>query len=197
MFKRFFDISMSLSFLIVLFPFFCIIFFCSKIFIGGNVFFKQKRPGLNGEIFEMIKFRSMTDEVNEKGELLPDSERLTSFGRFLRVTSLDELPELWNVLKGDMSIVGPRPLLVAYLPLYDQEQARRHEVKPGITGWAQVNGRNLTAWDERLQMDVWYVDNRSFFLDIKIIIKTVMVVLSRKGVSSNNSETMESFKGGN
>ncbi|MCL4104694.1 UNVERIFIED_CONTAM: hypothetical protein GTU68_004648 [Idotea baltica] len=163
--------------------------------LGGPVFFFQKRPGKDGRVFEMMKFRSMTNQRDENGELLPDAERLPKFGKLLRATSLDELPELWNVLKGDMSLVGPRPLLAEYLPLYDKKQARRHEVRPGITGWAQVNGRNATSWDERFEMDVWYVDNQSFWLDCKILWMTVLSVLKRDGVSAEGHVTMPKFEG--
>ena len=161
--------------------------------LGTPVFFKQLRPGLNGKGFEMIKFRTMTNELDDSGILLPDTFRLTKFGRFLRATSLDELPGLWGVFKGDMSLVGPRPLLVDYLPLYSPEQARRHEVKPGITGWAQVNGRNAISWDEKFKLDVWYVDNHSIWLDIKILWLTVKRVLHRSDISPDNAEIMPRF----
>lgn len=164
--------------------------------LGSPVFFRQTRPGLRGEPFEMIKFRTMTDARGPDGELLPDADRLTPFGRFLRASSLDELPELWNVLKGDMSLVGPRPLLMEYLPLYSPEQARRHEVRPGITGWAQVNGRNALSWDEKFKLDVWYVDHRSLWLDIKILWLTVKKVLVREGISAAGEATMPKFTGG-
>ncbi|AOY98922.1 sugar transferase [Cupriavidus sp. USMAHM13] len=163
--------------------------------LGGPAFFRQARPGLGGEIFQMIKFRTMTNERGEDGKLLPDADRLTTFGRFLRETSLDELPELWNVLRGDMSIVGPRPLLVEYLPLYTPAQARRHEVRPGITGWAQVNGRNSLSWKEKFELDVWYVDNHSFLLDLKIIWMTVKKVIARDGISASGEATMPKFDG--
>jgi len=159
------------------------------------VFFRQIRPGLNGQPFQMLKFRTMTDERGPDGALLPDAVRLTPFGRWLRATSLDELPELWNVLKGDMSLVGPRPLLMEYLPLYTPEQARRHEVRPGITGWAQVNGRNAISWEDKFQLDVWYVDNRSLWLDIKILWLTVKKVLLRDGISAAGEATMPRFAG--
>lgn len=163
--------------------------------LGSPVFFRQTRPGRNGVPFEMIKFRTMTDECGPDGKLLPDSVRLTPFGAFLRSSSLDELPELWNVLKGDMSLVGPRPLLMEYLPLYTPQQARRHDVRPGITGWAQVNGRNALEWGSRLCLDVWYVDKRSFWLDIKILWMTVWYVLARKDISEAGEATMSRFTG--
>ena len=163
--------------------------------IGSPILFKQDRPGKDGKVFQMYKFRSMTDERDENGELLPDEVRLTSFGKKLRSTSLDELPELLNVLKGDMSFIGPRPLLVRYLPLYNERQRRRHEVRPGITGYAQVNGRNAISWEEKFEKDVWYVEHISFWTDIKILFKTVTVVFGRKGISSETAVTMEEFKG--
>ncbi len=164
--------------------------------LGSPVFFRQTRPGLHGRPFNMVKFRTMTNARGLDGQLLPDSQRLTSFGRFLRASSLDELPELWNVLRGDMSLVGPRPLLMEYLPLYSPEQARRHEVRPGITGWAQVNGRNALSWDEKFKLDVWYVDHRSMWLDIKILWLTVRKVLVREGISAAGEATMPRFTGG-
>lgn len=163
--------------------------------LGSPVLFRQVRPGLNGQPFEMVKFRSMNDERGADGALLPDARRLMPFGRFLRATSLDEIPELWNVLKGDMSLVGPRPLLMEYLSLYTPEQARRHEVRPGITGWAQVNGRNAISWDEKFALDVWYIDNRTFWLDIKILWLTVKKVLVRDGISASGEATMPKFQG--
>ncbi|OAD83644.1 sugar transferase [Comamonas thiooxydans] len=163
--------------------------------LGSPVFFRQVRPGLDGKPFEMVKFRTMTDERGPDGQLLPDAVRLTPFGRFLRSTSLDELPELWNVLKGDMSLVGPRPLLMEYLPLYTPEQARRHEVRPGVTGWAQVNGRNAISWEEKFELDVWYVDHKSLWLDIKILWLTVKKVLVRDGISAAGEATMSKFTG--
>jgi lipopolysaccharide/colanic/teichoic acid biosynthesis glycosyltransferase len=159
---------------------------------GAPVLFRQKRPGLHGQPFEMLKFRTMKNMLDVNGKQLPDSERLTDFGRWLRSTSLDELPELWNVLKGDMSLVGPRPLLVEYLPLYSAEQARRHDVLPGITGWAQVNGRNALSWEEKFKLDVWYVDNQSFYLDIKILLLTVKKVFKREGISAATEATTQS-----
>lgn len=166
-----------------------------RIKLGSPVLFKQKRPGLNGKIFTMYKFRTMTEERNENGLLLPDSERLTGFGKFLRSTSLDELPELFNILKGDMSFVGPRPLLVEYLPLYNEHQRRRHEVKPGLSGWAQVNGRNAISWEEKFNFDVEYVDKVSFFFDLKIMLLTIKKVFVREGINSATTATMEPFRG--
>lgn len=163
--------------------------------LGAPIFFRQVRPGVSGRPFEMIKFRTMTDKKDGSGELLPDAQRMTRFGTFLRSTSLDELPELWNVLKGDMSLVGPRPLLMEYLPLYSAEQARRHEIRPGITGWAQVNGRNELSWSERFQLDVWYVDNQSFLLDMRILWLTVRKVLVREGIAAQGEATMHRFTG--
>ena len=163
--------------------------------LGGPVFFRQIRPGLHGRPFQLIKFRTMRDAFDAQGQPLPDAERLTSFGRWLRATSLDELLEFWNVLKGEMSLVGPRPLLMEYLPLYSTEQARRHEVKPGITGWAQVNGRNALSWEEKFELDVWYVDHQSFWLDIKIIALTIQKVLFREGISAQGEATMPRFTG--
>ncbi|MGO4606558.1 sugar transferase [Variovorax sp. 2RAF20] len=163
--------------------------------LGSPAFFRQTRPGLHGRPFNMVKFRTMTDARGVDGQLLPDADRLTPFGRFLRASSLDELPELWNVLKGDMSLVGPRPLLMDYLPLYSAEQSRRHEVRPGITGWAQVNGRNALSWDEKFKLDVWYVDHRSLWLDIKILWLTVRKVLVRDGISAAGEATMPRFVG--
>ena len=163
--------------------------------LGSPVFFRQTRPGLHGQPFEMVKFRTMTDTRGPDGALLPDAERLTPFGRFLRSTSLDELPELWNVLKGDMSLVGPRPLLMEYLPLYSPEQARRHAVRPGVTGWAQVNGRNANSWEEKFALDTWYVDHQSLLLDMKILWLTVKKVLVREGISAAGEATMGKFTG--
>jgi len=163
--------------------------------LGTPVFFKQIRPGLHGKPFRMIKFRTMTNACDAQGQALPDAGRLTPLGRFLRSSSLDELPELWNVLKGDMSLVGPRPLLMEYLPLYTPEQARRHDVRPGITGWAQVNGRNAIGWDEKFALDVWYVDNHTIWLDLKILFSTVKRVLVRDGISAEGEATMSKFTG--
>jgi lipopolysaccharide/colanic/teichoic acid biosynthesis glycosyltransferase len=165
--------------------------------LGSPVLFRQVRPGLQGRPFTMVKFRTMTDERGPDGALLPDAQRLTPFGRFLRASSLDELPELWNVLKGEMSLVGPRPLLMEYLPLYTPEQARRHEVRPGITGWAQVNGRNAISWADKFALDVWYVDHRSMWLDVRILWLTVRKVLVRDGISAAGEATMQKFTGSN
>lgn len=165
--------------------------------LGSPVFFRQLRPGLHGKPFRMVKFRSMTDARDAAGQLLPDEQRLPAFGRLLRSSSLDELPELWNVLKGDMSLVGPRPLLMDYLPLYSPEQARRHEVRPGVTGWAQVNGRNAISWPDKFALDVWYVDNRSLWLDVRIIGMTLATVMKRRGVNKDNYATVDFFRGNN
>jgi len=178
-----------------LLPVIVLIVLLVRLKIGSPIFFKQARPGLNGNLFNMYKLRSMTSECDKDGNLLSDEVRLTKFGKFLRSTSLDELPGLWNVLKGDMSLVGPRPLLVEYLPLYSENQSRRHEVKPGITGWAQVNGRNAISWDEKFDLDVWYVDNQSIWLDIKILWMTIKKVIMRDGISQNNHVSMDKFKG--
>lgn len=163
--------------------------------LGGPIFFRQIRPGLHAKPFEVIKFRTMTEKYDKNGRPLSDAERLTQFGRFLRSTSLDEIPQLWNVLKGDISLVGPRPLLMQYLPLYSAEQSRRHEVKPGITGWAQVNGRNALSWEDKFRLDVWYVDHHNFWLDIKILCLTVRKVLARDGISAKGEQTMSEFLG--
>ncbi len=163
--------------------------------LGSPVLFRQVRPGMHGKPFEMIKFRTMLDAVDAQGNVLPDEVRLTSFGRFLRSTSLDELPELWNVLKGDMSLVGPRPLLMEYLPLYSPEQARRHETRPGVTGWAQINGRNAISWEDKFKLDVWYVDNQSLWLDLRIIFLTIKKVVVRDGISAEGEATMSRFTG--
>lgn len=163
--------------------------------LGSPVFFRQVRPGMGGKPFTMVKFRTMKDAVDAHGRTLPDAERLTRFGQFLRSTSLDELPELWNVLRGEMSLVGPRPLLMEYLPLYTPEQARRHEVRPGITGWAQINGRNAISWEEKFALDLWYVDNRAFWLDIKILLLTLKKVFVREGISQEGQATAEKFGG--
>lgn len=193
--KRLFDFFASLLALILLFPIIALVAWKIKKNLGSPVLFKQKRPGLNGKIFEMQKFRSMRDAVDSQSNTLPDSERLTPFGEKLRSSSLDELPGLWNVLKGDMSLVGPRPLLVEYLPLYNQEQAKRHNVRPGITGWAQVNGRNAISWEEKFKLDVWYVENQSFWLDIKILLLTVKKVFVKEGISAQGEATMSAFTG--
>jgi len=194
-FKRLIDILVSSSALILLSPIFLLLIIIIKIKLGSPVFFSQKRPGKNGKIFKMYKFRSMTDEKDQNGNLLPDNERLPEFGQKLRATSLDELPELWNILKGDMSVIGPRPLLPSYLPLYNAFQKRRHEVKPGLTGWAQVYGRNNLDWPERFKLDVEYVDNMSLMADIKILIQTIEKVIKKDGISSEKSVTMEPFRG--
>lgn len=186
---------MSLTGIIIFSPLLLLIALFVRIKLGSPVLFKQKRPGLNGKIFTMYKFRTMTEERNENGLLLPDSERLTGFGKFLRSTSLDELPELFNILKGDMSFVGPRPLLVEYLPLYNEHQRRRHEVKPGLSGWAQVNGRNAISWEEKFNFDVEYVDKVSFFFDLKIMLLTIKKVFVREGINSATTATMEPFRG--
>lgn len=193
--KRIFDVIASLFALLFLGPVIMLLSIIVVVKLGRPVLFKQKRPGLKGNIFEMMKFRSMRDAVDKQGNILPDSERLTSFGKKLRSSSLDELPGLWSVLKGEMSLVGPRPLLVEYLPLYSKEQARRHDVKPGITGWAQVNGRNAISWEDKFKFDIWYVDNQSFWLDIKILFLTVKKVLVRDGVSAEGEVTMSKFTG--
>jgi sugar transferase EpsL len=195
MIKRFLDLSISLVMLLLLSPVFFLLTLLVRVKIGSPVFFTQTRPGLHGNSFTMVKFRTMTNACDVGGALLPDAERLTRFGRFLRATSLDELPELWNVLKGDMSLVGPRPLLMEYLPLYSPEQARRHDVRPGITGWAQVNGRNAISWDEKFKLDVWYVDNQSLWLDVKILLLTVKRVFQRHGISADGEVTMPRFTG--
>ena len=193
--KRVIDILASLlAILLLSLPLLVLALFV-RLKLGGPIFFRQVRPGLHGKPFEMIKFRTMSDERDTKGNILPDEHRITVFGSFLRASSLDELPELWNVLIGDMSLVGPRPLLMQYLPLYSKEQSRRHDVKPGITGWAQVNGRNLIGWEERFKLDVWYVDNKNLVLDLKIIWRTFLMVLNRNGVSPTGSLTMPPFMG--
>lgn len=193
--KRFFDFLIALVILVLLSPILLSLILTIYLKMGRPIFFRQDRPGLNGEIFSMVKFRTMLIATDENGEELSDAERLTVFGRFLRASSLDELPELWNVLKGNMSLVGPRPLLVRYLPLYSKIQARRHDVRPGVTGWAQVNGRNAIDWDEKFALDVWYVDHRNFYLDIKILLLTVKKVLFRDGITSEGSATMSEFTG--
>ena len=197
MYKRLFDFIAASIGLLVLLPVFMVLSLVVRLNLGSPVFFRQLRPGQNGHAFEMVKFRSMLQTQNKDGQPLPDEERVTSLGNFLRSTSLDELPELWNVLKGDMSLVGPRPLLMEYLPLYSEEQARRHEVRPGVTGWAQVNGRNAISWEEKFKLDVWYVDNRSFWLDLKILVLTVRKVVVREGISAEGEVTMSKFEGSN
>ncbi|WP_413505468.1 sugar transferase [Photobacterium phosphoreum] len=193
--KRSFDIIASTLALILLSPVIAITAYFIHKKLGSPVLFRQVRPGLKGKPFEMIKFRTMKDAIDKNGQALPDSERLTSFGMKLRSTSLDELPGLWNVLKGDMSLVGPRPLLMQYLPLYNQEQNRRHDVRPGVTGWAQINGRNAIGWNEKFKFDVWYVDNQSLWLDIKILLLTIKKVFIKEGISANDHVTIEPFKG--
>lgn len=197
MIKRLFDITASVCGLLVLAPVIAIVGWQIRRKLGTPVLFRQVRPGLDGKPFEMIKFRTMRDAVDARGNPLPDSERMTPFGSFLRASSLDELPELWNVLKGDMSLVGPRPLLMEYLPLYSPEQYRRHEARPGVTGWAQINGRNALSWDEKFKLDVWYVDNRSLWLDLKILLLTIKKVFVREGISAAGEATVEYFKGNN
>ncbi len=197
-FKRFFDFLVVSLVLLIIWPFLILLiaglYFANR---GGKVFFFQERPGKNGKIFRVIKFKTMTDERDANGNLLPDDKRLTKIGKFVRSTSLDELPQLINVLKGDMALSGPRPLLPQYLPLYSPEQARRHEVRPGITGWAQVNGRNDISWGQKFELDVWYVDHLSFFLDIKIVFLTIWKVIKRDGVSKEGMATTEPFNGHN
>ena len=193
--KRLLDFTAALLGLIALALPLCILIVLIRRKLGSPVFFRQVRPGLHGQPFEMVKFRTMTDARGPDGGLLPDAERLTPFGRFLRSTSLDELPELWNVLKGDMSLVGPRPLLMEYLPLYSPEQARRHAVRPGVTGWAQLNGRNAISWEEKFALDTWYVDHQSLLLDMKILWLTVKKVLVREGISAAGEATMGKFTG--
>ena len=195
MFKRLFDFAAALCALIILSPVMLVTSLLIRNKLGRPVLFTQSRPGLNGKPFKMVKFRSMKDAVDKQGNPLPDSERMTPFGEKLRNSSLDELPELWNVLKGDMSLVGPRPLLMRYLPLYTKEQARRHEVRPGVTGWAQINGRNAISWDDKFKLDVWYVDNRSLWLDIKILCLTVKKVFIKEGISAEGEVTMPYFEG--
>ena len=193
--KRPLDFILSLITMIVLSPVLLILSILVRVKLGSPVIFKQKRPGLNEKIFTMYKFRTMTDEKDENGEHMPDSVRLTKFGKMLRATSLDELPELFNILKGDMSIIGPRPLLIQYLPLYNEHQKRRHEVKPGLSGLAQVNGRNAISWEDKFNLDVEYVDNVTFLGDCKIFLATIKTILVREGISSNSSSTMEPFVG--
>ncbi|MBH0057932.1 sugar transferase [Pseudoalteromonas sp. SWXJZ94C] len=193
--KRLFDFIVALSALFILLPVIILVAVLIRFKLGSPILFTQDRPGLNGKIFKMMKFRSMLDGKDKLGNMLPDNERMTKFGAFLRSTSLDELPGLFNVLKGDMSLVGPRPLLVQYLPLYSSDQARRHNVRPGITGWAQVNGRNAISWEQKFKFDVWYVDNQSFLLDFKILLLTVKKVFVREGISADGHVTIEPFKG--
>ena len=193
--KRILDLALIIPGLVFLFPVLTMAALLVRITLGSPVLFRQMRPGMQGKPFELYKFRTMNNKCDLEGNLLPDAERLTKFGRLLRATSIDELPELFNVLKGDMSLVGPRPLLMQYLDRYTPEQARRHEVKPGITGWAQINGRNAITWEEKFKLDVWYVDNQSFWLDIKIIFMTIWKILKREGINQQGQATMEEFKG--
>jgi len=193
--KRLFDVFASLLALLILGPVIILVWLLVRWQMGAPVLFRQTRPGKDGQPFEMLKFRTMLDAIGPDGSPLPDSERLTRLGQFLRSSSLDELPGLWNVLRGDMSLVGPRPLLMEYLPLYNERQARRHQVPPGITGWAQVNGRNAISWEQKFELDVWYVDNQSFWLDIKILLLTVWKVIRRDGISASGEATMPRFTG--
>ena len=193
--KRLFDLCATLLAVPLLIPLLAITALAVRCVLGSPILFSQERPGLRGKPFTMRKFRTMTSECGGAGKPLPDAQRLTAFGRFLRSTSLDELPEFWNVLVGDMSLVGPRPLLMEYLPLYSNEQARRHSVRPGITGWAQVNGRNALSWEDKFRLDVWYVDNRSLWLDARILILTVRKTLTRSGISADGEATMRRFTG--
>jgi sugar transferase EpsL len=193
--KRLFDIVFSLGWLLLFLPLMLLVALLVRLRLGSPVLFLQERPGLRGRPFRMVKFRTMTDERGPDGGLLPDAQRLTSFGKFLRSTTLDEFPEMWNVFVGDMSVVGPRPLLMRYLPRYDAFQARRMEVKPGVTGWAQVNGRNAISWDEKFALDVWYVDHRTFWLDMKIVVLTFFRVFARSGINAGEGKTMEEFRG--
>lgn len=198
MIKRTADIFLSFVGLVFLSPAIIILILLVRFHLGTPVFFKQDRPGLHGKIFKMIKFRTMRNTLDNNGKLLPDSLRLTKLGNFMRATSLDELPELWNVLKGDMSMVGPRPLLIEYLPLYSNTQSLRHNVRPGITGWAQVNGRNAISWEEKFNYDIWYVENQTFFFDMKIILMTIRKVIKREGIYAGNKNfTMPKFTGSN
>lgn len=195
-FKRFFDFFLAFLGFIIISPVFLLLWiWLSIVNRGAGAFFFQERPGKNEKIFRVIKFKTMNDQRDASGKLLPDAQRLTKVGKFVRSTSLDEIPQLLNVVKGDMSLIGPRPLLVHYLPLYNDMQRRRHEVRPGITGWAQVNGRNAIGWQQKFEYDVWYVDNVSLSLDIKILLKTIQKVFKREGISSDTSATMEAFKG--
>ena len=194
--KRLIDLVIASTALLILLPIMLLIALSNRMFLGNPVLFKQQRPGLHGVPFDLLKFRTMEDGVCAEGQLLSDADRLTRYGRFLRSTSLDELPGLFNVIKGDMSIVGPRPLLMEYLPLYNAEQIRRHEVRPGITGWAQVNGRNGLSWEEKFAADVWYVDHQSLFLDLRILAMTAIKVIAREGVNAAGEATMAKFTGG-
>jgi lipopolysaccharide/colanic/teichoic acid biosynthesis glycosyltransferase len=195
MIKRLFDVFVSVGVLVALLPVLLVVAILVRIKLGSPILFTQTRPGLNGKVFNMMKFRTMLDAIDKQGDQLPDDQRMTQFGSFLRSVSLDELPGLFNVLKGDMSLVGPRPLLVQYLPLYSGEQNRRHNVRPGITGWAQVNGRNAISWEQKFLFDVWYVDNQKFWLDMKILLLTVKIIFIREGISADGHVTIEPFKG--
>jgi len=195
MIKRVFDFSLAFVLVFLFSPIYVVVAFLILIKMGRPILFRQKRPGLHDNIFGIYKFRTMTNDKDLKGELLPDSKRLIGIGKFIRSASLDELPQIFNVLKGEMSFVGPRPLLIEYLPLYNKTQKKRHDVKPGITGWAQVNGRNAISWKEKFELDVWYVENQSFLLDMKILWLTFLKVLKRSDISSETSATMEKFKG--
>jgi sugar transferase EpsL len=193
--KRFFDLAVAVPALLILSPLLVVISCCIKMQLGSPIFFRQRRPGLHGKIIMIYKFRTMTNTRDKYGFLLPDAVRLTPLGRFLRVTSLDELPELINVLKGEMSLVGPRPLLPEYLSRYTPEQARRHDVRPGITGWAQINGRNTLSWQKKFELDIWYVDNLSFWIDVKILWLTLLKIIKREGISADGHATMPEFMG--
>ncbi|MFV0530332.1 MAG: sugar transferase [Flavobacteriales bacterium] len=193
--KRWIDFIVALMGLIILSPIFVMVTLFLYFSNQGKPFFFQKRPGLNEKIFSIVKFKTMSDKKDEKGNLLPDADRLSKIGRIVRKASLDEIPQLINVLKGDMSLIGPRPLLIQYLPLYNVEQRRRHEIRPGITGWAQVNGRNTLSWKKKFELDVWYVEHISFILDVKILLMTIKKVFKTEGINSNSSPTMETFKG--
>lgn len=193
--KRIVDLIASSVLLLLLAPLLIVLMFLGLVFLGRPILFLQNRPGLQARPFRILKFRTMREARDSQGNALPDAERMTAYGSFLRKSSLDELPELWNVLKGEMSLVGPRPLLMEYLPLYDERQARRHEVRPGITGWSQVQGRNAVDWDRRLELDVWYVENRTFWLDLKILLMTIQTVVRGRGVSQEGHVTMKPFRG--
>jgi lipopolysaccharide/colanic/teichoic acid biosynthesis glycosyltransferase len=193
--KRLFDIILALFLVVIFSPLYVIVSILILFKMGSPIFFRQQRPGLNEKIFGIYKFRTMTNEKDENGELLPDEKRLVGIGKFIRSASLDELPQIFNVLKGEMSFVGPRPLLIEYLPLYNVIQSKRHNVKPGITGWAQVNGRNAISWEQKFDYDVWYVQNQSFFLDMKILWMTFLKVINRSDISSDTAVTMEKFQG--
>jgi lipopolysaccharide/colanic/teichoic acid biosynthesis glycosyltransferase len=195
MLKRLLDVVIASIALVILSPLYIFVAYKVKKNLGSPVLFRQVRPGLDGRPFEMIKFRTMKDAIDEQGNPLPDSERLTRFGRMLRSTSLDEMPELWNVIKGDMSVVGPRPLLMEYLPLYNKEQAKRHDVRPGMTGHAQINGRNAISWEQKFKLDTWYVENRSLWLDFKIMLQTVKKVVAKDDINETGEATMSKFTG--